>query len=238
MNFRRTISAVGLSAFALAGCSTSYAPKPHPRVAIVMQGGTPVYIREGRVFPGGGFGGDLREAVEGNPEAEEHAKSYRTNMIAGVSSALVGIASAVAGSAMYIGNSTGPENERDSTAQAIGGTMAVSGVLAYATGMFLMLNAQPHLWDAVNAYNDGVDAGSTARLYGTHVAPVAAQTPLGTSSGSVAHPPESSVTGGATEKAKQAGASPALAPTLPGVGPNAAAPAPIIELNLDDLEEK
>jgi hypothetical protein len=239
VNFRRAMFAVGLSTFALSGCSTSYAPKPHPRVAVVMQGGTPVYIREGRVFPGGGFGGDLREAVEGNAEAEEHAKSYRTNMVVGVSTALVGIASTVAGSALYIGNSTGPENERDGTAQAIGGTLAVSGLVAYATGMVLMLNAQPHLWDAINAYNDGVDNGPSTRAYGQHMTPAAATYGSTHAASANTGGPRASSAGAAAEGAGVTpGSSPALAPSLPGSGPNAAAPAPIIELNLDDLEEK
>src|SRR5262245_35096536 len=102
LNLRRAISAVGVSTFALSGCSTSYAPKPHPRVALVMQGGTPVYIREGRVYPGGGFGGDLREAVQGNAEAEAHAKTYRTHMVVGVTTALAGVASAIGGGILYV----------------------------------------------------------------------------------------------------------------------------------------
>ena len=123
------------------------------------------------MFPGGGFGGDLHEAVEGNAEAERYAKSYRTNMIAGVTTALAGVASAIGGSVLYMASSTKPDNERDGTAEAIGGTMVVSGIAAYVTGMVLMLNAQPHLWDAVNAYNDGVDPGFSVRAYGTHVTP-------------------------------------------------------------------
>lgn len=173
MNLRGAISAVAVSAFALSGCSTNYAPRPSPRVAVVMQGGTPVYIREGRVFPGGGFGGDLREAVQGNAEAESHAKAYRTNMIAGVTTTLVGVASAIGGGVLYFASSSGPENRRDTTGELIGGTLALSGIAAYATGMVLMLNAQPRLWDAVNAYNDGVEDGGSQRAYGWHVMPTA-----------------------------------------------------------------
>src|SRR5262245_23326268 len=163
VHIRRAISSVAVGTFALSGCSTAYAPKPNPRVAVVMQGGTPVYIRDGRVFPGGGFGGDLREAVQGNAEAEEHAKAYRTGMIAGVTTALVGVASGVAGGILYFSNANGPENERNGTAEAVGGTLFVSGLAAYVTGMVLMLNAQPHLWDAINSYNDGVDAARAPR---------------------------------------------------------------------------
>jgi hypothetical protein len=183
-----------------------------------MQGGTPVYIREGRVFPGGGFGGDLREAVQGNAEAESYAKSYRNNMIAGV-------ASTVGGSLLYFSNATGPESERNSSGQAIGGTLAISGVVAYVTGMVLMLNAQPHLWDAINSYNDSVEYSGSQRAYGTHVAPIASATlplvapvtPINTvSAGAPLAPPPESVD--APHQAPASIVPPALDP-----GPNATA---------------
>jgi hypothetical protein len=236
VNLRRAIFAAGVSTFALSGCSTSYAPRPTPRVAVVMQGGTPVYVREGRVFPGGGFGGDLHEAVEGNPEAESYAKSYRTGMVAGVTTALVGIASAVGGSVLYLANSSGPENERDGTAQAIGGTMALSGIAAYATGMVIMLHAQPHLWDAVNSYNDGVDKDPNSRAYGSHLAAQALGrstpfAPLPASSSGAKRPPHA-------EEANAPIAPQTAVPPLPGAEPNASTPAPVIDINLDDIEAK
>lgn len=201
-----------------------------------MQGGTPVYIREGRVFPGGGFGGDLHEAVEGNQEAESYAKSYRTGMVAGVTTALVGIASTVGGSILYLSNSSGPENERDGTAQAIGGTMALSGIAAYATGMVLMLHAQPHLWDAINSYNDGVEKDPNARAYGSHLTAQAlgravpyAPLPV-PSSGAKSTPP--------VEERNAPLAPQTAVPPLPGSEPNAATPAPVIDINLDEVEAK
>ena len=247
MNLRRAISAVGVSTFALSGCSTSYAPKPHPRVAVVMQGGTPVYIREGRVYPGGGFGGDLGEAVQGNAEAERYAKSYRTNMVAGVTTTLAGVASVIGGSLLYVASSSKPDNERDGTAEAIGGTMVVSGIAAYVTGMVLMLNAQPHLWDAVNAYNDSVDPGVSVRALAPPVVPspngpYAPYAPAGTVSyGAPPVAPRGAKLAPPADTSNLAGAVPRAAepPRVPEADANKdVPPAAAPDLDLDVVEAK
>jgi len=209
-----------------------------------MQGGTPVYIREGRVYPGGGFGGDLREAVQGNAEAESHAKTYRTNMIAGVTTTLAGAVSAIGGGILYVASSSQTESQRNATTETIGGTLALSGVAAFATGMVLMLNAQPHLWDAVNAYNDGVEDGGS-RAYGWHVTRpphgvYAATAPMGAAASgagaAVDTAPAAAPTVLPSEGANSSGAIlPALAPpATPKPGPNAGAPgAPGSDVDLD-----
>jgi hypothetical protein len=153
----------------VSGCSTSYVPRPSPRVAIVMQGGTPAYMREGRVYEGGGFGGDIDEAVRGNPEAESHAKAYRTGMIGGFAATMAGVASTIGGGMLYVGNSGGDPSERDATMQTAGGVLFLGGIAAYIAGLVLFANAQPHLWDAINVYNDGVyDPGVPPRPYGPY----------------------------------------------------------------------
>ncbi len=236
MNFRREICVIGVSTFALSGCSTNYAPRPNPRVAVVMQGGTPVYIREGRVFPGGGFGGDLREAVHGNAEAESYARAYRTNMVAGVTTTLAGVASALGGGILYVASSSQPELDRNATAETIGGTLALSGVAAFATGMVLMLNAQPHLWDAVNAYNDSVEIGAPPRAYvPSAVAPPFAAyapfAPTNTASNGAPVPP-------LPEPATFLGPAPpaATSPSPAGAGAKTAPQDPVPDLELDDTE--
>jgi hypothetical protein len=215
-----------------------------------MQGGTPVYIREGRVYPGGGFGGDLREAVQGNAEAESHAKTYRTNMIAGVTTTLAGAVSAIGGGILYVASSSQTDSQRNATTEAIGGTLALSGVAAFATGMVLMLNAQPHLWDAVNAYNDGVEDGGSLRAYGWHVTRpphgvYAATAPMGTAANgtSVGASPGGAPTEPPSERPNSAGAIlPVLVPPpAPGAGPNAGTtppPVPDVDLDLDVVEAK
>lgn len=166
------MGSVCVSTLALSGCSTSYAPRPSPRVAIVMHGGTPGYVREGRVYPGGGFGGDIDGAVRGNPEAESHARAYRASMIGGFAATLAGVASTIGGGMLYFDNAGEPENERNKTAEAAGAVLALSGIAAYVTGLVLFANAQPHLWDAINIHNDGVyDPGLPPRPYGPYAPP-------------------------------------------------------------------
>jgi hypothetical protein len=212
-----------------------------------MQGGTPVYIREGRVYPGGGFGGDLREAVQGNAEAESHAKTYRTNMIAGVTTTLAGAVSAIGGGILYVASSSQTESQRNPTTETIGGTLALSGVAAFATGMVLMLNAQPHLWDAVNAYNDGVEDGDSQRAYGWHVTrpphgAYAATAPMGAAANgaAVGTAPAGAPAVPPSELPNSTGAiPPALAPpATPEAGAKAGAPrAPAdVDLDLDVVE--
>jgi hypothetical protein len=204
-----------------------------------MQGGTPVYIREGRVFPGGGFGGDLREAVQGNAEAESYAKAYRTNMVAGVTTTLAGVVSAMGGGALYVASSSRPENERSATTETIGATLALSGIAAFATGMVLMLNAQPHLWDAVNAYNDGIETGGSLRSYVPPVMPpyaaYALPAPMGMvpTGASMALPSNTSNLSGAAPAATVS-----VPPSpVPAAGPNVTPPQDSVpDLELDDAE--
>jgi hypothetical protein len=196
--------------------------------------------------------------VEGNAEAESHAKAYRTGMIAGVTTALAGVVSAVGGGVLYFSNANGPEAERNGTAEAVGGTLLVGGIAAYITGMVFLLNAQPHLWDAINAYNDGVDhgplrappavmppaQGAYAPLPGAY-APLAAgayapSVPLGASPHKSKLPPSSEGSSLPVAPAPSSVPSPPPPATtspvpVPEVAPNAAEP-PAPDLDLDKVE--
>jgi hypothetical protein len=190
MNLRRTICALCGSTLALAGCSTTYVPRPGPRVAVVIQEGRPGFLREGKFYSGGGlFGGDIDEAVRGNPEAESHANAYRAGMIGGFAAVMAGLASTIGGGILFFGNSRGDDN-RDPTAQAAGGVLLLGGLAAYVTGAILQSNAQPHLWDAINIYNDGVyDPGAPPRPYGPYAPPPVWQNAPPAPSSSGTNPP-------------------------------------------------
>jgi hypothetical protein len=160
-----------VSVAVLCGCSTSYAPRPGPRVAVAMQGGSLTYLREGKAYHGGAFGGDIDDAVRGNALAEAHANAYRAKMIGGFAATMGGIASAVAGAVIY-GNSENGSGQRDTAAQTAGITLGLGGIAAYVTGLVLMATAQPDLWDAINLYNDSVyDPGIPPRPYGPYAPP-------------------------------------------------------------------
>jgi hypothetical protein len=142
------------------GCSSTYMPRPGPRVAMIQQNGNPAYVRDGRVYEGGIFGGDIVEAVRGNPEAEEHARAYKNGMMGGFFATLGGGASMGAGLAfLTLGTAARSTGGEGTTEQTTGGLLLAGGLGAYITGLVLMLNAQPRLWDAINTYNDGIPMG-------------------------------------------------------------------------------
>jgi hypothetical protein len=137
-------------------CSSSYQPARSPRIAVIQEGGSPTLVRDGQRFSVGLFGGGLADAVQGNPVAEEHASTYKTLSIAGWSVYVAGLGSSVAG--LYLlatDNNISGSNDANDTA---GAALALGGVAALVTSLVLITSAQPHLWDAVNIYNDGVDA--------------------------------------------------------------------------------
>lgn len=135
-------------------CSSSYQPARSPRIAVIQEGGTPTLVRDGQKFSVGLFGGGLVDAVQGNPVAEEHASTYKTLTIAGYSVYVAGIGSSVAG--LYLIGSG--NNSNNDTNETTGAALLLGGLAGFVTSLVLISSAQPHLWDAVNTYNDGVDA--------------------------------------------------------------------------------
>ena len=162
MDLRKPISCIIVCALGAGpGCSSSYVPRPGPRVAVIQQGGNPAFVRDGRVYEAGFFGGGIVEAVQGNPEAEAHAHAFKNGMIGGFLATLAGAVSAVSGVTLFAVGSTsdGAGGPRNATQQDAGGLLLAGGLGAYIAGLVIMLNAQPHLWDAINVYNDGVPMG-------------------------------------------------------------------------------
>ena len=124
-----------------------------------MEGGTIAYVRDGKTYEGGLFGGDIEEAVRGNPQAEEYAHEYKTGVVTGFATTMLGVAGMVGGLVVTGVEEAPPTNNR--SVPVAGPVLLGAGVLAYVVGLVVMLNAVPHLYDAVNAYNDalGVRAG-------------------------------------------------------------------------------
>lgn len=117
-----------------------------------------VFVRDGQEFPRGFFGGGLVDAVEDNPDAREHAESFRGLTIAGFVLSLTAIVPMGAGAAV-IGVSAAERRDGPSTGAFAGGLALVGTGLAMSiTGLALSLSAQPHFFDAINIYNDDVDA--------------------------------------------------------------------------------
>jgi hypothetical protein len=75
-------------------------------------------------------------------------------MIGGFIMSLVGAATAGAGAAVLIGNESQDPSSDGLRNASLG--MAFGGLGLSLAGSILMATAQPHLWDAINVYNDAV----------------------------------------------------------------------------------
>jgi hypothetical protein len=142
-------------------CSSAYIPQPGPRVSIVMENGSLAYVRDGKTYEGGFLGGDIEEAVRGNPRAEQYAHDYKSGVVTGFALSMVGIAGVAAGSTLTVieASRMGGSDSVPVTGLVILG----AGVLLDLIGSGIMTAAVPHLYDAVNAFNDGVAPPATAR---------------------------------------------------------------------------
>ena len=153
----RAVALVALLAPTSLGCASSYVPRPGPHVALVQDGGTISYVREGVKYDGGIFGGDIDEAVRGSRQAEEYAHEYKTGMTTGFIMTMVGALGAIGG-AVWMGDAASqtPVSNSGMTSATI---VLISGIVVELVGAGIAARAQTHLFDAVNAYNDDVDTG-------------------------------------------------------------------------------
>jgi hypothetical protein len=119
-----------------------------------MERGTYAYVREGRKYEGGLFGGELEEAVQGNPQAVEYARAYKTGKVTGFVLTLLGAAAAIGGIVLFATQATQTPSTQD--VPPTGLFIAGGGLLVELAGSIVMLNAEPHMTDAINAYNDGL----------------------------------------------------------------------------------
>jgi hypothetical protein len=155
MTFRSNAALLLAALAACPACSSTYQPMPGPRISIVQEAGKPMLARAGKRYDIGMFGGGVVEAVEGVPEAEEHAESFRNRNIAAFAMAIGGAAFTIGGVSLLA--SGAHANETVSEAGIVTGSLlASSGLALVFASMFTALSAQPRLWDAINVYNDTV----------------------------------------------------------------------------------
>ena len=151
----RTLAIVLLAATSASlGCSSTYVPRPGPRLSVVLENGAPVLVKQGRRYPMGVFGSGLVEAVNGNPQAEDRASSFRSLSIGGFAVGLIG-AGAVGASAGLLAYDAANNNTSVSPGIIIG--VALGGLAVSLIGSSLSAAAQVHYWDAINIYNDSVE---------------------------------------------------------------------------------
>ena len=135
-------------------CSSSYVPVASPRASLVMDSGTYAYVKDGKKYEGGYFGGDLEQVVQGNAKAEEYAHAYKTGVATGFALTVLGAAAGIGGLVLF-----GAQAEQSQSGQSIpptGLVIAGGGLIVELIGSIVVANAQPHLTDAINAYNDGL----------------------------------------------------------------------------------
>ncbi|HEX8795540.1 MAG TPA: hypothetical protein VF765_31540 [Polyangiaceae bacterium] len=175
----RAVALLALLAPTSLGCASSYVPRPGPHVALVQDGGTISYVREGVKYDGGIFGGDIEEAVSGSPRAEEYAREYKTGMTTGFIMTMIGALGAVGGG-VWIGDAAS-QNPVSNSGITSGTVVLLSGIVVELVGAGIAARAQTHLYDAVNVFNDEVDAGrvrAAPPVYGPpQVAPPATALP-------------------------------------------------------------
>jgi hypothetical protein len=159
MQMRRSVAVASAALLAQAACaSTTYRPRSDGRIAMGLEDGSQVLVKDGKTYP---FGADgLLRAVAGNNAAEEHARSYASDMHIALAEELIGLGALVAGAIVAApredanGNSISASSER----QTAGGILAIAGLVAVIVAGVQVGSAQAHFMDAVNVYNDGVPA--------------------------------------------------------------------------------
>jgi len=149
---------VGLAfsvSFSAAGCSSSYEPARSPRIVTLVEGGTPKFVRDGERIGSPAFGSGLVDAVHGNPEAERHARIARNLIVGGFVLDIAGLGAEVGGLAVLA-----HDRNQGHDSPGLGTGLLLGGLAAVIAGSVLIIAGQPHIYDAVNIYNDGVDAAA------------------------------------------------------------------------------
>ncbi|MFT3768102.1 MAG: hypothetical protein QM820_21845 [Minicystis sp.] len=138
---------------ALAGCgSTAYRPHASPRLQVVSDGGGLALARDGETFSLGMFGSGLEDAVKGNARAEKEASSFQSKTVGGFVVGMLGSLASAGGAALLVGNELSQHPSSGARVGAI--SLAVGGVVATLVAALLQSSAKPHMWNAINMYND------------------------------------------------------------------------------------
>jgi len=145
---------VVFSLFSALACSSQYRPAKSAHVAKVVRDGAFVHMRDGIEYRSAIDGG-LRDAVEGNPRATEEAKTFVRDMYIGLGGVLGGFI-LMGGAVAAAPRDHRPFHWDARTVATI--SLASTGFVAYLTGLGYLVAGQPHAVDAVNIYNDDVDA--------------------------------------------------------------------------------
>jgi hypothetical protein len=152
----RTIAILLVMGIVFLGCATTYRPQATGRISYVLDGPGFALYKNGEEFGASGLSSGPIRAVAGNPQAEEHARTFvRRSRVALI---LYGaaIASLVASLSLNSdGHATGDRRQA-------GLILGLSGFTELLAGGTVFMTAPRHLYDAVNIYNDD-QAGQESR---------------------------------------------------------------------------
>jgi hypothetical protein len=139
-----------LLAIGLVGCSTHYAPQSRGRVAMVMRGGAPAYVRDGLVYEHGFLGSGLERAVAGNPSAQAAAHQYHARLRDGLLISIGGLVCSTVAVTYAVRELDRNGGEEAPTALWV----SLGCLVASLAGTGYMASAEPYRWDAINIFND------------------------------------------------------------------------------------
>jgi len=133
-----------------AGCASTYRPQEPGRISFVLDGPGFSLYKDGKSYGAGGLSSAPVQAVAGNPEAEEHARTFvrRSRLFWSIYTVAVGC---LVTSLIVYPQDSGHGDRRD-----VGVAFGIAGFAALAASLLPALTAPGHLYDAVNIYNDGV----------------------------------------------------------------------------------
>ncbi len=154
----RTIALVTAAIIGVTGCySSSYVPRDRRKVYKVMRDGRQGYVRDGQFRAETGFGGGLVESVHGNPGATQAAETFRSRSIGGFAMLMGG--SVCLPTVMVYSLARAYENDtRDERGIRSHAYIAAGCALLMIVGGVYLASGMPHQFDAMNIYNDAVDA--------------------------------------------------------------------------------
>ncbi|APR86131.1 Twin-arginine translocation protein TatA [Minicystis rosea] len=153
----RTSFAALIMVPALAGCGASgYRPHTSPRLQMVSDGSGLALARDGHTYSIGMFGSGLEDAVRGNARAEKEVSTYQAKTVGGFVVGLLGSLASAGGVGLLVGNELSNNPSNGARAGAI--SLAVGGLVASIVASVLASSAQPHMWNAINMYNDDLPA--------------------------------------------------------------------------------
>jgi hypothetical protein len=150
-------SRLGTTAFAVVLVATTACATYHPRPGPFIARMDSDYYRDGQKFSSNAFSSDGERLVAGNPRAVEHARQGNRLSHRGWGVYLLGLLTAVAGP--VVGAAMPQEQaERPVTFGVIG----LGAGLAYL-GIYWQTKGNVALLDAVNVYNDDLEAARQAQ---------------------------------------------------------------------------